>query len=136
MITDQGEKEIVRTVLAVNEADQSMTFAGDMPEGVYAKLMKANFDRLIDGAGDAASMSLEPLGQEKADLAILISCVGRKLVLKDRVEEEIEAVSKVVGSQAALAGFYSYGEICPTTATEKHCQLHNQTMTITTLREI
>ncbi len=133
--TNQKEHEVVRTLLAVSEADQSMTFAGDLPEGSTVKLMKANFERLIDGAGGAATMSLEPLGQSKPDLALLISCIGRKLVLGERIEEEIEAVSSIVGSQATLCGFYSYGEICPTTATEKQCQLHNQTMTITTLRE-
>ncbi|HLC50730.1 MAG TPA: FIST N-terminal domain-containing protein [Candidatus Nanoarchaeia archaeon] len=134
MKTDKGESEIVRTILAVDEKEQSMTFAGDMPEGTYAKLMKANFERLIDGASGAASMSKESIGEE-AELAILVSCIGRKLVLKERVEEEIEAVRETVGKKAAIIGFYSYGEICPTAASEKQCQLHNQTMTITTFRE-
>jgi hypothetical protein len=133
---DGTEVELVRTLLSVDENEHSMTFAGDMPEGVYAKLMKANFDRLIDGAAGAASLSVEPLGGSKPDLAILISCVGRKLVLKERIEEEIEAIRTTFGDQAALTGFYSYGEICPTGVTEKQCQLHNQTMTITTFREI
>ncbi|MCW1908728.1 MAG: FIST C-terminal domain-containing protein [Candidatus Saccharibacteria bacterium] len=133
---DGTEVELVRTLLSVDENEHSMTFAGDMPEGVYAKLMKANFDRLIDGAAGAASLSVEPLEGSKPDLAILISCVGRKLVLKERIEEEIEAIRATFGDQAALTGFYSYGEICPTGVTEKQCQLHNQTMTITTFREI
>jgi len=133
--TEKGEVEVVRTILAVDEKEQSMTFAGDMPEGVVARFMKANFDRIIDGASGAAGMSIEALESNKAELAILVSCVGRKLVLKDRVEEEIEAVKEKIGSQAALVGFYSYGEICPTTPTERQCQLHNQTMTITTFRE-
>ncbi len=130
-----GEVEVVRTLLAVDEKAQSMTFAGDMPVGTPAKLMKANFERLIDGASGAASMSVEPLGKSAPELAILISCIGRKLVLKERIEEEIEAVHSVVGKGAAIIGFYSYGELCPTASTEKQCQLHNQTMTITTFRE-
>lgn len=130
------EAQIVRTLLNINETDQSMIFAGDMPEGTKAQLMKANFERLIDGAQHAASMSLESLTGAKPDLAILISCIGRKLVLKERTVEEIDAVRSIVGEQAAITGFYSYGEICPTAATEKQCQLHNQTMTITTFKEI
>lgn len=130
-----GEVEIVRTLLAVDEKEQSITFAGDIPEGIYAKLMKANFERLVDGASGAAAMSIEPLGSHKPDIAILISCIGRKLVLKERTEEEIEAVRSIVGNQAGIIGFYSYGEICPTAPTEKQCKLHNQTMTITTFRE-
>jgi hypothetical protein len=125
---------LVRTILAVDEADQSMTFAGDMPEGMYARLMKANFDRLVDGAAGAAEAAKAPLAGGAAQLAILISCVGRKLVLKQRIEEEVEAVRDILGPGAALTGFYSYGEISPHAATAR-CQLHNQTMTITTFRE-
>jgi len=132
---DDKETEVVRTILAVNEKDQSMTFAGDMPEGAAVALMKANFERLIDGAAGAGNMSVEPLGSKPPDVAILISCIGRKLVLKERTEEEIEAVRTAVGAHAAIVGFYSYGELCPTAPTEKQCRLHNQTMTITTFRE-
>ena len=132
---DGNEDEVVRTILAVDETDQSMTFAGDMPEGTQVTLMKANFDRLIDGATNAGSLSIKSLELLKPQLAILVSCVGRKLVLKERVEEEIEAVAEIVGKDAAITGFYSYGELCPTAAGENQCRLHNQTMTITALYE-
>jgi hypothetical protein len=125
---------LVRTVLGIDEEAQSMTFAGDMPEGAHARLMKANFDRLVDGASGAARASHEALGSAPPDLAILISCVGRKLVLKQRIEEEVEGVRDVLGAHAVLTGFYSYGEICPHDAITG-CELHNQTMTITTFSE-
>lgn len=127
-------REVVRTILAVDEAQQSLTFAGEIPRGSIARLMKANFDRLVDGAQGAAEASAEAIGSSSPDLAILVSCVGRKLVLKSRVEEELDAVREVMGPQATLAGFYSYGEICPA-APFADCDLHNQTMTITTFRE-
>lgn len=129
-----GEMPVVRTILSVDEATQSMTFAGDIPEGAYARLMKANFDRLIDGATGAARNTHAALPDSRPELAILISCVGRKLVLKQRVEEEVEAVRDVLGEGAALTGFYSYGEISPFTPGAR-CELHNQTMTITALSE-
>ncbi len=131
---NEGDTPVVRTILAVDEAAQSMTFAGDVPMGAYARLMKANFDRLIDGAVGAARTSHEGVSGSSPDLAILISCVGRKMVLKQRVEEEVEGVRDVLGEYTALAGFYSYGEISPFTPHAK-CELHNQTMTITTLSE-
>ena len=129
-----AEYDLVRTVLGVNEDEQSMTFAGDMPEGSYARLMKANFDRLVDGAAGAATAGYEMLGSSAPELALLISCVGRKLVLKQRVEEEVESVRQVLGEKTVLSGFYSYGEICPHGAFTQ-CELHNQTMTITTFSE-
>ncbi len=131
--SDGKETQVVRTILGVSEADKSLTFAGTMPEGVSAQLMKANFERLVSGASGAASMIKE--ASAEADLAILISCIGRKLVLKERIEEETEAIREVFGPATALAGFYSYGEISPIAPTTNQCQLHNQTMTITTLAE-
>jgi hypothetical protein len=96
--------------------------------------MKANFERLIDGAHGAAVASYEAVGSSSPDLALLISCVGRKLVLKQRIDEEVESVRDVLGEDTVLAGFYSYGEISPFTPSSK-CELHNQTMTITTFSE-
>lgn len=132
--TQAGETGVVRTILGINEQAQSMIFAGDVPKGAYARLMKANFDRLIDGALGAAKTSYEAIGSTSPDLAILISCVGRKLILKQRVEEEVEGVRDVLGARTVLTGFYSYGEISPFTPGAK-CELHNQTMTITTFSE-
>lgn len=132
--TQSGETGVVRTILSVNESDQTLTFAGDVPLGSIARLMKANFDRLVDGAVGAAKASLGENPSSTPDLAILISCVGRKLILKQRIEEEVEGVRDVLGDAAVLTGFYSYGEISPFTPNAK-CELHNQTMTITTLSE-
>lgn len=133
-IRTKDNTPIVRTILAINEEQQSMTFAGNVPEGSYARLMKANFDRLIDGAAGAARTSTNVFGLMPAELAILISCVGRKLVLGQRIEEEVESVREVLGQHTVMTGFYSYGEISPFTPSAK-CELHNQTMTITTLLE-
>lgn len=123
---------LVRTVLAVNEADQSMTFAGDVPEGYCAQLMYANFDRLVQGAGEAA-ITAAGVGGGGATLALAVSCVGRRLVLGERAEEEVEAIRDVLPDGARQMGFYSYGELSPTEAGT--CDLHNQTMTLTTLSE-
>jgi len=130
-----SELPLVRTLLAINEADQSMVFAGDIPEGTYARMMKASCDRLVDGASQAARVTKELLGPSSPRLAIMISCVGRKLVLQQRSEEEVEAVQDTLGHEAVYTGFYSYGEITPPGPTSK-CELHNQTMAITALTEV
>jgi hypothetical protein len=131
---NDASRPVVRTLLSVDETDQSMTFAGNMPENAYARLMKANFERLIDGAVGAARTSAETIGPASPELAILISCVGRKLILKQRIEEEVEGVRDILGEDATYTGFYSYGEISPF-AKGGTCELHNQTMTITALSE-
>ncbi len=126
-----SDKYVVRTILSVDEKNQSMTFAGDVPEGWYAQLMKANFDRLIEGASMAGKMSIT--SKRKDQLGIAISCVGRRLVLGERSEEEVEATLDTLGKGASQIGFYSYGEISPSGLGS--CDLHNQTMTLTTLSE-
>lgn len=131
---ETGTGHLVRTILSINEAEQSLTFAGDMPEGAVAQLMQASFERLVEGAMQAAATSHQALGGGSADLAILISCVGRKLLLKQRIEEEVEGVRDVLGQRTILTGFYSYGEISPSVLGAP-CELQNQTMTITTFAE-
>jgi hypothetical protein len=135
LVTDaKGGQGVVRTVLSIDEQKKSMTFAGDIPQGGTAQLMKTNVDDLVDGATSAAKASLSGLGDKRPDLAILVSCVGRKLVMKQRTEEEVEAIRNVFGKDTKISGFYSYGELCPFVHGGE-CRLHNQTMTITTFAE-
>jgi hypothetical protein len=127
-------KGLVRTVLAVDEQKQSMTFAGDIPQGSYAQLMKANFDRLVNGAATAAEIVNKNAHETSDTLAIAISCVGRRLVLGVHTEDETEATLSILPKGTQQVGFYSYGEISP--LANGKCDLHNQTMTLTTLTEV
>jgi hypothetical protein len=130
------DSAVVRTVLAVNRDDRSMTFAGDIPQGWAAQLMRGRFDRLAAGAADAARQArgglAAPAGQSSC--SILISCIGRRLLMGQRTTDETEAAGAELGADSPRLGFYSYGEISPH-ATSGVCELHNQTMTITTLAE-
>jgi hypothetical protein len=128
----EGETPVVRTVLAVDEATGSMTFAGDMPSGAQAQLMRANFERIVEAGETAASTAR--LANSQPEFALLISCVGRKWILKQRVEDEVDAVRSIIGEEAVTSGFYSYGELAPA-MNGAPCQLHNQTMTVTTFSE-
>ena len=131
-VNSRSSKQIVRTVLGVDEATQSMTFAGDMPQGYLAQFMRANFDRLIQAAESAALMT-EAGTNPTNTLMVAISCVGRRLVLKERTHEELEKVSSTLPDYAQQIGFYSYGEISPYASGV--CELHNQTMTLTSISE-
>jgi hypothetical protein len=130
---DRDEKRLVRTILAVDEATQSLTFAGDIPQGSRAQLMRANFERLVDGASQAAEMAKAAPEPGAPMLCVAISCVGRRLVMGERAEEEVEATLEELPSPVEQVGFYSYGELSP--FGQGRCDLHNQTMTLTTLWE-
>ncbi len=125
---------VVRTVLSIDEKNQSMQFAGDLPAGSRCQLMIANFEKIIDASSLVAESCLSKMDGFEPELAILISCVGRRIVLGQRVEEELEEAIEVIGPNATVSGFYSYGELSPLVS-HQGCQLHNQTMTITTLAE-
>lgn len=131
---DETENYVVRTILNIDATQSSMTFAGDIPVGAHVRFMKANFDKLIDASAHAATAALSTAIKQKPQLALLISCVGRKLILSNRIDEEIEAIREIFGPATLLTGFYSYGEISPLVTGSK-CELHNQTMTITTFDE-
>ena len=131
---DHNAIGLIRTILGVDEANGSLTLAGAIDPDGYLKLMHASTDRLVNGAESAAEAAQEMHQSSGDSLAILVSCVGRKLVMGDRVDEEVEAVAEVFGSKATLTGFYSYGEISPFTPGSA-CHLHNQTMTITWMGE-
>nr|WP_315471885.1 FIST N-terminal domain-containing protein [uncultured Rhodoferax sp.] len=132
-VVSAGGKEegLLRTILGIDEAEGSITLAGDVEEGGYLRMMQAGTDALVNGAEQAA----QALQIQAPDgLALMVSCVGRKLVMGGRVDEEVEAVATVLGKGPTLAGFYSYGEISPA-HNGAQCLLHNQTMTITYFSE-
>jgi hypothetical protein len=125
------DHDVVRTVLSVDRARRSMTFAGDMPQGWVGQLMRGNFDRLAAGAAKAARQACEG---HNAQIALLVSCIGRRLLMGQHTMDEVEAAGAEIGAQVPRLGFYSYGEISPH-STSGVCELHNQTMTVTTISE-
>jgi len=131
---EEPGQTVLRALLSVDEEAQSITYAGDVPEGAQARFMFATIDDLIQGTHAAAKTSLERLGSFSPQLSILVSCNGRRYVLKQRTEEELEAVKEALGTRTALTGFYSYGEIAPSDS-GGGSRLHNETMTITSFAE-
>jgi hypothetical protein len=134
ILNEATGQHLVRTILSIDEETGSMTFAGNIPQGEQVQFMMANFDRLVDGANAAAE---DAAGFDKGvdpQMVLMISCVGRKIVLDQRVEEEVDAVRSVYGKSPTYTGFYSNGEISPARKFTA-CSLHNQTMTITTYAE-
>ena len=128
-----GGGGVTRTVLGVSETEESITFAGDLPVGHSAQLMHGNFDRMISGAADS-TRHMADAGDGRDGLVLLMSCVGRKLVLGARVGEEVEAALEHLPRGIPSLGFYSYGGLAPTPGLDG-THLHNQTLTAVLLRE-
>ena len=133
---DRGALGLIRTILGVDESSGSLVLAGNIVEDGYLRLMHASTDSLVDGAMAAAEAAHDaaPGADPGESLVLLVSCVGRKLVMGARVDEEVEAVQTVFGPKASIAGFYSNGEISPMRDLLT-CHLHNQTMTVTHIAE-
>jgi len=126
------DSRLVRSVLAVDEERRALRFAAEMPEGWLAQLMRANSDRLILGAMEAAEEAADST-EVAPVLAIAISCVGRRMVLGERTEEEVEGTHEALPAGSVQVGFYSGGEIGR--QGQGRCEFHNQTMTVVTLSE-
>lgn len=129
---DQGHTNLIRTVIGVDEIEQSISFTGNVPEGATARLMRCTIERLVDGAQDAYEALATP--DPGPACALAISCVGRRLAMGQRTDEELDGVT-ALGDDVAQIGFYSYGELSPARAGAGGCALHNQTLTLTVLRE-
>jgi len=132
---ERPEHEVVRTIVGINRDDRSLIFAGDVPEGWMARLMRGNFDNLAAGAAEAARQADAGLGTDFSGdaVSVIVSCIGRRLLLGQRVTDEVEAAVNELRAKTHL-GFFSYGEISPH-AVSGCCELHNQTMTVTALSE-
>lgn len=117
-------------IVAWNHADGR---SEGLPVGSFVCLMHADIDELIEGAeGAARDACIDDSAGDSA--ALLVSCVGRRIVMSDDVVEEVEVVKDILDENTSIAGFYSYGEISPFEITGKP-ELHNQTMTVAYITE-
>lgn len=133
-VTYEGKQQpVVRAVLGMDESQNTLILAGDAPENSKVQLMMASIDAIIDGAQYATELALKNR-EKKADIAILVSCIGRKLVMNQRVGEETEYIKETLDATTATTGFYSYGQIAPFNGND-YTNLHNQTMTVTLISE-
>ena len=135
IMSEDKSISVIRTLLAINESDHSLTFAGNVSEGSTVRFLKSNHDMLVNGASDAARQLIaKEINLNNSGLAICVSCVGRKLVMEEQVSDEVFAVQRLLGVQTGITGFYANGEIC-SGDDDGHSLLHNQTMTIAYLSE-
>ena len=125
---------VVRTLLGIDESARALIFAGDIPQGSVARLMRTTNEQLVQAASAAVDPASGALGGTGPALVVSVSCVGRRLLLGERTDEETEAVLEGVPEGSAHVGFYSNGEIA-SAVLGAPSELHNQTITVTAYRE-
>jgi len=130
---DPSRTGLIRSIMGVDWDAGTLTLTGALAPGSLVRLMHADNQRLIDGAQLAAERVLASSGTGAA--VLLVSCVGRREVLGDDIDDEIEAVRTVFPKDTPIAGFYSYGEIGPY-GDDNSSELHNQSMTIASFSEV
>ncbi len=132
IMDDEMQELVTRTILSIDMENGSMVFAGNVPEGSHVKMMRASTDELVEASGKAASQIDEPTGQKGDRFTLLVSCVGRRLVYGDRVDEEFLAVKSLI-KDSLIGGFFSYGEFSADSNNKN--LLHNQTLCISEIFE-
>lgn len=124
---------IVRSVAQINEAKNALILAHKIPENTRVQLMHSNVMKLIDGAAGALNGCTLDFSGNLSTAALIVSCVGRRLIMGQKTEDEIDIIKARLPKHTEICGFYSYGEFSPTAS--KQNKLHNQTMTIIIFQE-
>ncbi|PRY15087.1 FIST signal transduction protein [Kineococcus rhizosphaerae] len=128
----EPDTPVVRSVLGVDHAADTILLTGDVPQGCTAQLLHQDSEALADAAEvaarDAVAAASAPVG-----LALVVTCLGRRLALGSRTEDELESVVAGLPAGTPVVGFYTYGELAPTAA--RSCDLHNKTLTVAVLGE-
>ncbi len=123
----------IRCGLSVDYEKKTITLAGAVPKGSAMTLTSGSRGDLINGARTAAERARDCLKGYKPELIVVFSCVGRKIVLGRRVEEEVKVVKEVLGMSTPVIGFYTYGEIGPVdimTEDLTDVRFHNETLVV------
>lgn len=126
----------LRCGLAVDHTMGTISLAASVPEGSPITLTAASRGEIIDGAKLAAQQARDSLQGAKPLAIFMFSCVGRKLVLGRRTQEEVTAVRKILGEDVPLIGFYTYGEMGPIDKMKEELAItkfHNETAVAWTL---
>ena len=132
-ISKQWEEDwLLRSILTVDEKTWSVTFSWNVTQWYRAFLMRTDLSSLIKEAWKAATLAM--IKNPDPQFALLISCAGRRIILKQRVEDEIDDIRWIVWEDCTIAWFYSYGEIWISTWDISY-ELHNETMTVALFSE-
>lgn len=135
----QKEEGLVRTPIDLNEKDGSIRYTGEIPQGKSLRMMRADIEGMVSASEEIVEETWGKISKKDQNdnsiLSLLVSCSGRKAVLKTEVEDEFFNANKnIKNKNSAQVGLYSYGEYNRVNE-EKGVEFLNQTMTVVCIYE-
>jgi hypothetical protein len=132
MLTREGGEEtpLMRHISALNFAEGSGSFLGDVPMGTLANICLISKDDITAACRDSLHALLEKAKQRNGyaySTILCISCCGRAMILGADSGAEGRILSEMTPGNLALTGAYCLGEICPTLHQEERIlnRFHN-----------
>lgn len=107
-----SDKYMIRVPLAVNE-DGSIVCGAEVLEGSEINLMIGTIASALWAARDTSEKVNSKLGDVNPRIVFVSDCVARKILYGERVNSEVSLISEIMGNEAQIFGFFSYGQISP-----------------------
>lgn len=125
---------IIRSIDGILEQDKALHFNGDIPTGYISWFMSGQLETFAAGASKAATQARASV-PDVPQAALLVSCLGRQLIMGASVIYELDAINEVLTDAVPVAGFHSAGEF---SQEKQSCRsiFQTQTMTVTLLAEL
>jgi hypothetical protein len=131
-IVEVGGKHLIRHLYAPTP-ERGIACFGDIPQESIVSIMSGDKTTLIKSAEEASLEAISAIGGRNVKAVIVFDCVSRVFILKEKVNEEIEAIKKVLGRDIPIFGFYTYGEIGAFEGGQP--TFHNKTIIVCTIAE-
>ncbi|HNS98563.1 MAG TPA: protein kinase [Polyangiaceae bacterium] len=86
---------------------------GDVPEGATVQIANGSRDDVLAGSLTSIEQAIQAFDGEKIGGILVFSCAARRMLLGDRVKEEVERIQTIAPPGLPIIGFYTYGELGP-----------------------
>ncbi|MGK0272892.1 MAG: hypothetical protein ACI88H_003568 [Cocleimonas sp.] len=103
-----GEDMIVRDPYGFEEG--TIEFFGEVPEFSNVYILSGEADQLIKDVEISLQQFVKET-QEENSLSILFTCIGRRGLMGDKSDDELNVISNTLNSKQPIIGTSSFGEI-------------------------
>jgi len=123
----RSHEEQVRFIGDADFRDRSLGSIAAVPQGGLVWLMEGDKQSVLEATDSACRDALDALGEQKPLGMVAFDCIARRSVLGEAgVAQEVRRITEHADG-AAVAGFYTYGEIA---RTHGMTGFHNQTLVV------